>query len=88
MNMAIKALAQPEQRWIKTSKRLPEMCMPFYATVRSLIDDRENWVIEGYYNPITKWGIIPMIEMGKAEVVAWMPKEFPSPYQEEREGEG
>lgn len=70
--------------WISVKDRLPGKYEPFYAACKSLTDDRENWVIEGIYKGMTyggPWGV-PMIEMGKAEVYAWMPKELPEPPKE------
>ena len=67
--------------WVSVNDRLPGKYEPFYAACKSLTDDRENWVIEGIYEGMTygvPWGV-PMIEMGKAEVYAWMPKELPEP---------
>lgn len=70
-------------RWIPVTERLPEQFEHFYVTCRSLEDDRKNWVIEGFYTDLYKWGRIPMIQEGKAKVIAWMPKIFPEPYEEE-----
>jgi hypothetical protein len=74
--------------WISVKKRLPEIGEPFYAACKSLIDERENWIIEGIYrmNIIGgPWGVI-MVECGKAEVYAWMPKILPEPPKKERSG--
>lgn len=70
-------------RWIPLSKRLPDDCTYYYATCKSLIDDRENWMIEGFYTSLFGFNPPPMIECGQAEIIAWMPKEDPEPYQEE-----
>ena len=79
LQMAIKALEEPQ--WVPCSERLPGEYMSFYATVKSLIDNRECWVIEGMYTKFWQWGKIPMIDIGEAEVIAWMPKCFPEPYK-------
>ena len=72
-----------EQRWIPCSERLPRGWQWFYATCRSKVDDRENWVIEGMSNPWELWGDLPpMVKVGAAEIIAWMPKEFPEPWKE------
>ena len=93
LRMAIKAL-EHEQRWIPVSERLPELYTFVYATCHSLVDDREDWVIETCYMPIPKeynsrrfsdWGNIPMLNHGKAEVIAWMERDIPEPYKAERE---
>ena len=83
---ALKAHTQPVQRWIPCSERLPKDFQPFYATCRSNIDNRENWVIEGYYTPWRGFNPPPLVEEGKAEIIAWMPKELPEPYREEQDG--
>ena len=86
--------AQPEQRWIPVSERLPELYTFVYATCHSLVDDREDWVIETCYVPIPKeynsrrfsdWGNIPMLNHGEAEVIAWMKWDIPEPYKAECE---
>lgn len=90
--MAIKALEQA--KWIPVSERLPELYTFVYATCHSLVDDRENWVIETCYVPIPKeynsrkfsdWGNIPMLNHGEAEVIAWMERDIPEPYKAESE---
>lgn len=88
----IKALppAKPTQNWIPVSERLPKPFTFVNATCRSLVDDRENWVVETMYLPIPKedneqdysdWGNIPMLNWGKAEVIAWMERKIPEPYK-------
>lgn len=81
--------------WIPVSERLPKPYTYVNATCRSLADDRENWVVETMYLPIPKendeqgysdWGNIPMLNWGKAEVIAWMERKIPEPYKEESEG--
>ena len=93
VNMAIKALKQ-EPKWIPVSEKLPEPFMYVNATCRSLVDDRENWVVETIYLPIPKevnkhgysdWGNIPMLNCGEAEVIAWVKRIIPQPYKAERE---
>lgn len=73
--------------WIPVSERLPEDWMMVYATCISLIDNRNPWVIEGIY--FSGCGgferMTPMLEYGDAEVMAWMPKKYPEPYQKEGE---
>lgn len=79
-----------DPRWISVSERLPEPYMFVNATCRSLVDDRENWVVETIYLPIPKeynprhysdWGNIPMLNWGEAEVIAWMERIIPEPYK-------
>ena len=85
--------AQPEQRWIPCSERLPKVCEFVNCTCRSLIDDREDWVIETAYipqssgSPYSDWGNIPMLNDGKCEVIAWMHRNIPEPYKAEMESE-
>ena len=87
-----------EPRWIPVSEKLPEPYMFVNATCRSLIDNRDNWVVETIYLPIPKehnprhysdWGNIPMLNWGEAEVIAWMKRIIPEPYKmvEEQESE-
>ena len=83
LQMAIKALEEPQ--WVPCSERLPGEYMQFYATVKSLVDNRERWVIEGMYTTIWQWGKIPMIDIGEAEVIAWMPKYLPEPWRGDAE---
>lgn len=76
--------------WISIKDGLPAKYTPFYAACKSLVDDRENWTIEGIYNGTIyggPWGV-PMVEMGKAEVYAWMPKEMPKPPKDDFPCEG
>ena len=93
IKMAIKALEQ-EPRWIPVSEKLPEPFTFVNATCRSLVDDRENWVVETIYSPIPKevnkhgysdWGNIPMLNWGEAEVIAWVERVIPQPYKAESE---
>lgn len=96
LDMAIKALEQ-EPKWIPVSEKLPEPFMYVNATCRSLVDDRENWVVETIYLPIPKevnkhgysdWGNIPMLNCGEAEVIAWVERIIPQPYKAESEEKG
>jgi hypothetical protein len=85
---------EQEPKWIPVSKKLPEPFTFVNATCRSLIDDREDWVIETLYSPIPKevneygfsdWGNIPMLNCGEAEVIAWVERIIPQPYKTENE---
>lgn len=77
--------------WIPVKDKLPAMGTFVWATCRSLIDDRENWVIDTCYVPLPKeanrkysdWGNIPMLNWGQAEVIAWMEQDIPEPYEGE-----
>lgn len=61
------------------------------CTCHSLIDNREDWVVETFYmpqpsgSPYSDWGNIPMLNNGKCEVIAWMYRNIPEPYKEESE---
>lgn len=85
--------AQPEQRWIPVSERLPMEFEFVNCTCHSLIDDREDWVVETVYipqpsdSPYSDWGNIPMLNSGDCEVVAWVHRDIPKPYKAESEGE-
>ena len=87
-------LVTPTQNWIPVSERLPKPFTYVNATCRSLVDNREDWVVETIYLPIPKennergysdWGNIPMLNLGKAEVIAWMERKIPEPYKESDE---
>ena len=68
--------------WIPCNKKLPKNWEYVHATCISLIDDREPWVIEGFYNNIPGWKeLTPMIYLGHAEVIAWKPYKLPAPYK-------
>lgn len=77
------------RQWIPVSERLPKPYTWVYATCKSLVDDRENWVIDTCYVPLPKeynskysdWGNIPMLNWGQAEVIAWMEWIIPEPYK-------
>lgn len=81
-------------RWIPVSERLPKPFSYVDCTCHSLIDDRKDWVVETFYlpqlqnSPYSDWGNIPMLNHGDCEVVAWMYREIPEPYEAESEGEG
>lgn len=76
-------------KWIPCSERLPEAFSFVNCTCHSLIDDREDWVVETCYlpqltdSPYSDWGNIPMLNMGDCEVVAWMYRDIPKPYKVE-----
>lgn len=83
-----------KRKWIPISESVPELYTFVYATCHSLVDDREDWVIETCYVPIPKeynsrrfsdWGNIPMLNHGEAEVIAWMKRDIPEPYKEEKD---
>ena len=87
---ALPSVTPQEPRWIPVSERLPEPMTFVNATCRSLVDNRENWVVETIYVPIPKeynprhysdWGNIPMLNWGEAEVIAWMERDIPEPYK-------
>lgn len=91
LDMAIKSLEQT--RWIPVSERLPNAYEFVNCTCHSLIDDREDWVIETVYipqpsySPYSDWGNIPMLNSGDCKVVAWMHRDIPEPYNAESEEE-
>lgn len=80
--------SEKPNKWIPVSERLPKPYTWVYATCKSLVDDRENWVIDTCYVPLPKeynskysdWGNIPMLNWGQAEVIAWMEWIIPEPY--------
>ena len=82
----------PTQRWIPVSERLPKPFEHVNCTCHSLIDDREDWVVETCYIPqphdshYSDWGNIPMLNSCECEVIAWMHRDIPEPYKAEREG--
>ena len=77
--------------WIPVSERLPKPFSYVNCTCHSLIDDREDWVVETCYvpqpsnSPYSDWGNIPMLNKGDCEVVAWVYREIPKPYKAESE---
>ncbi len=87
---ALPSVTPQESRWIPVSEKLPEPFTFVNATCRSLVDDREDWVVETIYLPIPKevnkygysdWGNIPMLNWGEAEVIAWVERIIPQPYK-------
>ena len=91
---ALPSVTPQEPKWISVSEKLPEPFTFVNATCRSLVDDRENWVVETMYLPIPKeankhgysdWGNIPMLNWGEAEVIAWVERIIPQPYKSEVE---
>ena len=81
VKMAIEALEKPEPHWIPVTEPPKGDFMPYYATCRSKVDDRENWVIEGMYTKYSGWEYPPMVRDDRAEIIAWMPKELPEPFK-------
>jgi hypothetical protein len=79
-------------KWIPVSEELPKVFEHVNVTCHSLIDNREDWVVETVYvpqlagSPYSDWGNIPMLNWGQCEVVAWMHREIPEPYKAESEG--
>ena len=71
----------PEPHWIPVTEPPKSDFMPYYATCRSKVDDRENWVIEGMYTKYSGWEYPPMVRDDRAEIIAWMPKELPEAYK-------
>ena len=82
---------KPKTEWIPVSERLPEPFSYVNCTCHSLIDDREDWVVETFYlpqppnSPYSDWGNIPMLNWGECEVIAWMYRDIPEPYMAESE---
>ena len=87
LDMAISALSENKGEWISVSERLPERFRFVNCTCHSLIDDREDWVVETVYvpqpsnSPYSDWGNIPMLNDKECEVIAWMYREIPEPYK-------
>jgi hypothetical protein len=79
------------KEWIPVSERLPEVFEFVNCTCHSLIDNRDDWVVETVYvpqpegSPYSDWGNIPMLNWGQCEVVAWMRREIPEPYKKDKE---
>ena len=90
---ALPSVTPQEPRWIPVSERLPKAFESVNCTCHSLIDDREDWVIETVYvpqpsdSPYSNWGNIPMLNSGDCEVVAWVHRDIPKPYKAEMEVE-
>lgn len=80
-----------QPQWIPVSERLPKAFEFVNCTCHSLIDDREDWVIETVYvpqpsdSPYSDWGNIPMLNRGDCKVVAWVHRGIPEPYKAESE---
>lgn len=80
-----------EARWTPISERLPKTFEYVYCTCHSLIDDREDWVVETVYipqpsdSPYSDWGNIPMLNLCGCVVTAWMHRDIPKPYKLESE---
>lgn len=91
IDKAIEALERAS--WIPVGERLPKAFEFVNCTCHSLIDDREDWVIETIYipqpsdSPYSDWGNIPMLNSGDCKVVAWMHRDIPEPYKAESEEE-
>lgn len=85
----IDVLAQTQ--WIPVRDRLPKPFSYVNCTCHSLVDDREDWVVETCYlpqppdSPYSDWGNIPMLNWGECEVIAWMYRYIPEPYKAESE---
>jgi len=81
-----------KKRWVPVSERLPRKFEFVDCTCHSLIDDREDWVVETVYipqppnSPYSDWGNIPMLNSCECEVIAWMHRDIPEPYKAESEG--
>ena len=77
--------------WIPVSERLPKAFEFVNCTCHSLVDDREDWVVETVYipqssdSPYSDWGNIPMLNSGDCEVIAWVHRDIPEPYKAESE---
>lgn len=67
--------------WILTEKELPSNGTYVYVTCHSHVDDGPDWVAQSFYFNDT-WGI-PLVDCGKAEVIAWKEEKTPAPYQKE-----
>lgn len=84
----VKDELESRAEWIPVHKRLPEPFRFVNCTCHSLIDNREDWVIETCYvpqppsSPYSDWGNIPMLNDGDCKVVAWMYRDIPKPYKE------
>lgn len=74
--------------WIYTAEGLPEEPGIYYLALRSLVDDRENWVAQSGYMPgrgNLLGADIPMVSWARAEVYAWRPVIWPEAPEEKEE---
>ena len=78
---AVHAVIDALPHWIPVTEPPKGDFMPYYATCRSKVDDRDNWVIEGMYTKYSGWEYPPMVRDDRAEIIAWMPKELPEPFK-------
>ena len=85
LRIAIKALAQPEQRWIPCSERLPEENGQYLITVKYVHEyDYEDIYSEHGEWVDGKWDMFMFGHCGKVEsVTAWMP--LPEPWRGEED---
>lgn len=87
----IEKYKEPKPDWIPVSEKLPRAFSFVNCTCHSLIDDREDWVVETCYvpephnSPYSDWGNIPMLNRCECEVIAWMYRYIPKPYKAESE---
>ena len=85
----IKALpsAQPEQRWIPCSERLPE-ADEYNGDVAKyyLVQNEYGDMLVARYTHSDYWEQIYQLKPISDEIVAWMP--LPEPYREESEDKG
>lgn len=75
INMAIKALEQPESQWIPCSERLPNVRQWVLCQCRARIMDVLRLTADGSWNKN-----YPYTEYMSGFVVAWMP--LPEPWKE------
>lgn len=85
---ALPPVIPTQSKWHLVKDELPRKFSFVNCTCHSLIDDREDWVIETCYfpqypnSPYSDWGNIPMLNNGECEVIAWMYRDIPKPYKE------
>ena len=88
MKLLLRYLEDKDGDWISTEERLPDYGTFVWATCEA--EGRNNWVIDACYLPIPKdrnvrgysdWGNIPILNNGKAKVIAWMEQDTPEPYE-------